>query len=99
MGRYYNKTRGPLGLSLVSGKSTSVPPKTWIEIDPSDEGSPSVINYLRKGFLHRAPDRPRPSEVEAKEEAAPEVSAASEKQPQPAADGSKPEPSGAEEES
>jgi hypothetical protein len=63
MGRYYNKTRGPLGLSLLSGKAASVPPKTWVELDPADEGSPSVINYIRKGFLHRAPDRPEP-EVE-----------------------------------
>jgi hypothetical protein len=56
MARYYNKSRGPLALTLRDGRCTVARPKEWIEIEPRDEGSSSVIFYRRKGVLHRAPD-------------------------------------------
>lgn len=54
MGKYYNTQRGPLALSLSSGKAITCPPKSWIEIDPSDEGSPSLVPMIRKGYLKRS---------------------------------------------
>jgi hypothetical protein len=54
MGKYYNTQRGPLAVSLSSGKSITVPPKSWIDIDPSDEGSPSLAPMIRKGYLKRS---------------------------------------------
>jgi hypothetical protein len=64
MSKYYNTTRGPIAVALSSGKSITVPPKTWIDIDPSDAGSPSLAPMIRKGFLKRSalPD-PVPEEV------------------------------------
>ena len=57
---YYNKTRGPLPLELRSG-SRVVAPKSAIDIAPEDEGSASVVRYVRKGFL--VPPRHRPAAV------------------------------------
>jgi hypothetical protein len=54
MSRYYNTTRGPIAVSLSSGKAVSVPPKSWIEIDPGDEGSPNLVPIVRKGYLVRS---------------------------------------------
>lgn len=53
MTRYYNTTRGPLALPLRSGATVSIPPKQWVDIDPSDESSAQVIQYKSKGFLVR----------------------------------------------
>jgi len=50
MPRYYNKTRGPLPLSLPSG-STVAPAKGYIEIAREDEGCASVVRYVKKGLL------------------------------------------------
>ena len=47
---YYNKTRGPLPLSLPSG-STVVAPKSFIDISRTDEGCSSVAKYVKKGLL------------------------------------------------
>ena len=54
MGDYYNKTRIPVGVTLRRGGSMSVGPKTWCYISPEDEGTPSLVATLRKGFLVRA---------------------------------------------
>ena len=62
MPRYYNKTRGPLCLSLPSG-STVIAAKTYMDISPTDEGCASVGRYVRKGFL--AAPKIRPASVEA----------------------------------
>lgn len=54
MGDYYNKTRGPLSMTLNDGTASSVPPKTWYYISPANEGSASVQKLVAKGFLVRA---------------------------------------------
>lgn len=79
MGKYYNTTRGPLAVSLSSGKALTIPPKTWIDIDPGDEGSPALVSLKRKGFVKRSvlPDPPA-------EEAAPAAPAAAAPEPTPA---------------
>lgn len=51
---YFNTTRGPLAVSFASGKSMSIPPKTWAEIDAEDEGSPNLAPMVRKGYLKRS---------------------------------------------
>lgn len=56
MGRYYNKGRGNLPLTLSGGRSTSVPGNKWIELNGLDETTPSVMRAVRKGQLHRALD-------------------------------------------
>lgn len=54
MAKFYNTTRGPIAVSLSSGNQLSIPPKTWIEIDPADEGSAMLVPMVRKGFLVRS---------------------------------------------
>lgn len=54
MAKYYNVTRGPLAASLSSGRSITIPPKSWVEVDTSDEGSISVSALVRKGFLKKS---------------------------------------------
>lgn len=54
MGDYYNKTRTPLGVTLQRGGSMSVGSKSWCFIAPEDEGTPSLAELVRKGFLVRA---------------------------------------------
>lgn len=84
MANYYNTTRGPISVSLSSGKEMSIPPKSWIEIDRADEGSASLVSMVSKGFLVRsavadAPAAPAPAPVPApapapaEEKAAPPV--------------------------
>jgi hypothetical protein len=51
MAKYYNKTRGPLAVSLSSGASAIIPPKTWVEIDAADAGSPDMISLVGRGYL------------------------------------------------
>ena len=70
MPRYYNRTRGPLPLSLPSGP-TVVASKSYIDIDRTDEGCSAVAKYVQKGFLippKRSPvptPPPAPAPVEA----------------------------------
>jgi len=80
MGRYYNRGRGNLPLSLANGHSTSVPGNKWIELHGADETTPSVMRAVRKGQLFRAAEHAVPALVEAKTEAI-----ASEEDPQDAA--------------
>lgn len=64
MGKYFNTQRGPLAVSLASGKAVTAPPKSWIEIDPADEGSAALQSMIRKGYLKRSA-LPDPAPVEA----------------------------------
>ncbi len=61
MPRYYNPKRGPLPLELNYAGSTLVPPKSYIEIAREDEGSASVVKYVRKGLLVPPKLRPAPA--------------------------------------
>ena len=54
MADYYNKTRGPLAVTLRRGGSMSVGPKAWCFIEAADEGSESLTDLVRKGFLVRS---------------------------------------------
>lgn len=54
MAKYYNTTRGPLAVSLSSGKALTISPKTWVEIDPADEGSSALVALKRKGYMKRS---------------------------------------------
>jgi len=56
MGRYYNRGRGNLPLTLANGNSTSVPGNSWIALDGRDETTASVMRAVRKGQLFRAKD-------------------------------------------
>ncbi len=58
MVRYYNRTRGPLAVTLASGKSVAVAPKSWLEIAPEEDGSASLMTHLSKGHLVRAAVQP-----------------------------------------
>ena len=60
MPRYYNPKRGPLPLELNYAGSTIVPAKSYIEIAREDEGSASVVRYVKKGLLIPPKIRPAP---------------------------------------
>jgi len=55
MGRYYNRGRGNLPLSLSKGHAFSVPGNTWFELTGADETQASVLRAVRKGQLFRQP--------------------------------------------
>jgi hypothetical protein len=54
MGDYYNKTRSPLPVTLVRGGSMCFAPKHWGYIRPEDEGSESLFEAIRNGYLVRS---------------------------------------------
>jgi len=54
MSDYYNNTRGPVSITLRGGGSASIGPKTWCFVAPEDEGTASLADAVRKGFLSRA---------------------------------------------
>jgi hypothetical protein len=49
--KYYNTTRGTLGLSLSDGTSVSVGPKTTVTISDVNAGSEDILRYLDNGVL------------------------------------------------
>jgi hypothetical protein len=51
MAAYYNKTRGPLSITLANGESMCLGTKKWVTLSPEDEGSSSLAEALRRGFL------------------------------------------------
>ena len=54
MASYYNKTKGPVAVSLRRGNSVVVGPKRWAVISPEDEGHESLQRAVIKGFLVRS---------------------------------------------
>jgi len=72
MGMYYNRGRGNLPLTLTEGRSISVPGNSWVELTGADETVASVMRAVRKGQLHRKPERPKKA---AKAEPAPKAPA------------------------
>jgi hypothetical protein len=50
---YYNKSAGSLAVTLKSGRTASLPGKTWSTISVEDEGSEDLVRVLGKGFLQR----------------------------------------------
>ncbi len=70
MARFFNKTRGYITISLRDGTPMPVGPKRWVDIDPSNESSVSLMAAVRRGDLIRelvptdpAPAAPLPAEV------------------------------------
>lgn len=53
MAEYYNKSSGPLVVTLSGGRSLYLHGKAWSTVSPEDEGAEDLIAYLRKGFLVR----------------------------------------------
>lgn len=78
---YYNKSGGSLAVTLKSGRTASLPGKTWSSIDVEDEGSEDLIRVLGAGFLTRfdageensaTPESAPPAETKASEKPADE---------------------------
>jgi hypothetical protein len=79
MGRYFNKGRGNLPLTLSQGKAISVPGNSWVTLEGRDETTASVRRAVQKGMLHRAPEAKEEVKTPAPEAApAPEVKAGDE---------------------
>jgi hypothetical protein len=55
---YYNRTNGPLAITLVSGASTIAPPKAYFEIPKGENTSSSVADHVAKGHIVMAAVQP-----------------------------------------
>ena len=62
MASYFNKTRGPVNVSLRDGTPQFVGPKATVDIAPEDDGSASLHAAVRRGLLIRLKEKaPRPA--------------------------------------
>lgn len=49
--KFYNKTSGPLMVSMSSGASIFAPPKAWFSV-PDNEGiSANLVDFISKGYI------------------------------------------------
>lgn len=65
MGRYFNKGRGNLPLSLSDGRSVSVPGNSWVTLEGRDETTASVRRAVVKGLLFQQPaPKPTPTKTD-----------------------------------
>jgi hypothetical protein len=55
MGRYYNRGRGNVALTLTGGRAFSAPGNTWFDLEGPDETTVSVMRSVKKGLLFRQP--------------------------------------------
>lgn len=53
--RYFNKTHGPLPISLNPTTSCSLAPQRWTDIPAEFEGCAQLRQYIRKGKVMRDP--------------------------------------------
>lgn len=53
MAGYFNKTRGPITVSLKTGESAMVPPKEVLTVTSGQDGSASLHAMVRRGLLVR----------------------------------------------
>jgi len=51
MASYFNKTRGPVTVSLRTGESALVGPKKVLTVTPEQDRSASLLSRVRKGLL------------------------------------------------
>jgi hypothetical protein len=58
MARYFNATKGPLSVTLLSELSLTIAPKTYGYVRGRDESSPELQKYCKKGFLVRSEEMP-----------------------------------------
>jgi hypothetical protein len=76
MAGYFNKTRGPIAVTLKTGESASIGPKKTLVVTAAQDGSSQLHAMVRRGYLVRLPDAspPAPAPVSAPAEPeAPEV--------------------------
>lgn len=89
MGWYYNRSRGPVPIPLQTGKSLCALPKSWLWIEPEDEGSPALIAALKVDLVrgrdgHPAPEPKKTAEpVKAQEPASPAAAPSGSAGPEP----------------
>jgi len=81
MARYFNRTRGPVTVSLRNGESAIVAPKQVLTVTPEQDRSASILSRVRKNLLVRLPDKP--AAVPAPTPAVPEVQVPVKPQSQP----------------
>ena len=60
MPKYYNRTRGPLPVTLRTGESAMVPPKSELVVTPEQDRSASILSRVRKKLLVPLKDEPTP---------------------------------------
>jgi hypothetical protein len=61
MARYFNKTRGPVNVSLRDGSPLFIGRKATVDIEPEQDGSASLHAAVRRGLLTRLKEKaPRP---------------------------------------
>lgn len=53
MAGYFNKTRGPITVSLKTGEPAMVPPKGTLNVTEAQDGSASLHAMVRRGLLVR----------------------------------------------
>lgn len=58
MAGYFNKTRGPVTVSLKNGESAIVGPKKTMIVTPEQDGSASLHAMVRRGLLIRLKEKP-----------------------------------------
>lgn len=51
MSVYFNRTNGPLALTLRDGSAILIVPKGRAELTPQQDGSTSILRALKKGFI------------------------------------------------
>ena len=61
MGRYYNKTRAPLPVTLRDGTGTSLPARSWVTLGLDQERSGSLNRLVQKGLLAYRASAPAPT--------------------------------------
>lgn len=59
MAGYFNKTRGPITVSLKTGESAMVPPKGTLDVTIEQDGSASLHAMVRRGLLVRLKTPPQ----------------------------------------
>jgi hypothetical protein len=58
MASYFNKTRGPITVSLRTGEPAIVGPKQTLCVTPEQDRSASLLSRVKKGLLVLVPDAP-----------------------------------------
>ena len=62
---FYNRTRGPLCITLGNGRSVTVKPKAWVSLSAEDMGSARLTEHIQSGNLLPSPLPPDPEPVQA----------------------------------
>lgn len=63
MSVYFNRTSGPLALTLRDGSAILIVPKGRAEVTPAQDGSSSIVRALQKGLIANVtPPSPPPKE-------------------------------------